>query len=100
MSEKKKLIRQEFRDMVFSRDDFKCRICKKGGVDVLDAHHITGRNFFPNGGYVAENGITLCPNCHYKAEYGIYGINFLYKTIESSLSKAIEADLRNEAKNE
>lgn len=34
----------------------------------LDAHHITDRNEMPNGGYVKENGISLCPECHKKAE--------------------------------
>lgn len=33
-----------------------------------DAHHITDRALMPNGGYVQENGITLCPECHRKAE--------------------------------
>jgi hypothetical protein len=35
----------------------------------MDAHHITDRNEMPNGGYVLENGITLCQEkCHQKAE--------------------------------
>lgn len=34
----------------------------------LDAHHITDRTLMPNGGYVKENGISLCPGCHEKAE--------------------------------
>lgn len=35
----------------------------------LDAHHITDRNDMPNGGYVAENGISLCDaGCHVLAE--------------------------------
>jgi hypothetical protein len=36
--------------------------------DTLDAHHIIDRNDMPNGGYVPENGITLCKECHKKAE--------------------------------
>jgi hypothetical protein len=44
-----------------------------GRADVkLDAHHITSRKNMPNGGYVKENGITLCDlkfdGCHWKAE--------------------------------
>lgn len=35
---------------------------------MFDAHHITDRHDIPNGGYVSENGITLCPECHLKAE--------------------------------
>ena len=67
----KKLIRQRFREAVFSRDDHRCRTCGwavfTDEVD-LDAHHITDRNDMPNGGYVKENGISLCPACHEKAE--------------------------------
>lgn len=65
MSEKKKQIRENFRNEVFSRDENKCRKCGKPAVD---AHHITDRNEMPNGGYVLENGISLCADCHVKAE--------------------------------
>lgn len=34
----------------------------------LDAHHILKREWMPNGGYVAANGITVCDDCHLKAE--------------------------------
>ncbi len=73
MSQRKKQIRQRFRNAVFTRDGFTCRGC--GFVSnpdraeaELDAHHITDRHEMPNGGYVAENGITLCAACHEKAE--------------------------------
>ena len=74
MSQEKKKIRANFRDRTFERDDFKCRVCgtpstlcNPKGVP-LDAHHITDRTLMPNGGYVPENGISLCPVCHEKAE--------------------------------
>jgi len=71
VSADKKRIRQEFRNAVFSRDAHKCRVCSwsifQDGLQ-LDAHHITDRNLMPNGGYVKENGISLCPSCHEKAE--------------------------------
>ena len=67
MSNDKKLTRQRFRDSVFKRDNYKCRVCDESKL-VLDAHHITDRNLMPNGGYVKENGISLCPDCHVKAE--------------------------------
>jgi hypothetical protein len=65
----------------------------------LDAHHITDRHLMPNGGYVRENGISLCPDCHVKAEVyhstGVahpgYAPDDLYKAINSNLEKAIEA---------
>lgn len=63
----KKEIRQRFRDAVFGRDKHICRKC--GAKDCkLDAHHITDRRDMPNGGYVAENGISLCEVCHALAE--------------------------------
>jgi 5-methylcytosine-specific restriction endonuclease McrA len=63
----KKRIREDFRNAVFARDGNKCRVC--GRTDcTLDAHHITDRREMPNGGYVPENGISLCPECHVKAE--------------------------------
>jgi hypothetical protein len=97
----KQLIRESFRTEVFGRDGHKCRVCKKSGY--LDAHHITDRNEMPNGGYVKENGISLCDDCHWKAErYHINGGNEgitgylpedLYKLIGSSKEKAIEASI-------
>ena len=69
----KKLIRKNFREACFKRDKFSCVMCPftsavlKDEVE-LDAHHITDRNLLPNGGYVKENGISLCEDCHLKAE--------------------------------
>ena len=65
----KKEIRNKFKTSVFKRDG-KCMICNepiKG--DNMDAHHITDRNEMPNGGYVLENGITVCKDrCHMNCE--------------------------------
>jgi 5-methylcytosine-specific restriction endonuclease McrA len=73
MSQRKKQVRQKFRDDVFARDGFACRACglmsaPERAEEELDAHHISDRNEIPNGGYVAENGISLCASCHKKAE--------------------------------
>lgn len=102
MSNAKKLVRENFRNAVFKRDGHKCRVCKKAGE--LDAHHITDRTEMPNGGYVKENGISLCPECHLKAEqFHIYGGKIyetgyhpddLYKLINSSKEKAIQASAK------
>jgi 5-methylcytosine-specific restriction endonuclease McrA len=65
-SKRKKLVREEFRRNVLAHDGNKCRTCES--TEDLVAHHITDRTEMPNGGYVPENGITLCPGCHIKAE--------------------------------
>lgn len=87
-----------------------------GKTEPLDAHHITDRNLMPNGGYVKENGITLCSgdddnelyykkSCHWKAEqFHIHGEAYpgfspeeLYKKIGSSLELAMKASEREES---
>ena len=67
-----------------------------------DAHHITDRSLMPGGGYVKENGITLCPSCHEQAEiFHSTGEEIsgwtpaeLYKKINSSYEKAVEKSKR------
>jgi len=99
----KQLIRQNFRDAVFKRDKYTCRVCNQGDPTKgmgLDGHHITDRNEMPNGGYVASNGISLCFGCHIKAEHyhGTQGKAWeegfhprdLYNLIGSSFTKAYD----------
>ena len=100
MSQLKKKIRENFRNDVFKRDGYKCRIC--GATENLDAHHITDRHEFKFGGYVKENGISLCPVHHQQAElwHSSGGKEFhagmtptdLYKKIFSTFEKAVFAD--------
>lgn len=103
----KKEIRNKFREDVYKRDKYICRICNhlygpEKAIEFLDAHHITDRSEMPNGGYVKENGISLCKDdCHMKAEK--FHINEgkewepgmhpddLYKLINSSKEIAIKA---------
>jgi hypothetical protein len=110
---KKQEIRRKFREAVFKRDGFRCKVCNSGPYEedsqsVLDAHHITNRDDMPGGGYVPENGISLCtinldaeqPTCHEMAEfYHISGgkewsegmhPDDLYKMIGSSKELAIK----------
>lgn len=114
MSTKKKEIRANFRRAVFERDNHKCvicghNICSKGifthlsTEDVLDAHHITPREEMPNGGYVKENGISLCKEkCHLLAEAYLQGTETnsdfspqnLYRKVGSSFEQAIAASKR------
>lgn len=107
MSAEKKLIRKNFRDACYQRDKFCCAMCgakpNKGSSftieSFLDAHHITNPKEIVNGGYVLENGITLCESDHQKAEEfhstGIahpgYSPEDLYNKIGSDLEKAIAA---------
>ena len=120
----KKEIRKKFKTDVFKRDKYTCRCCNtvytpEEAENLLDAHHITDRNEMPNGGYVKENGISLCKyeksefflgepmkgleenSCHMKAEkfHISGGIEWepnmhpddLYKAIGSSKEIAIKA---------
>jgi len=104
MGAEKKQIRSLFRDSCYKRDGFRCAMCgmkssKDKAQEELDAHHITSRDTMPNGGYVKENGISLCPECHIKAEifhstgtaFEGYSPEDLYKKINSSYEKAVEA---------
>lgn len=80
---RKQEIRRKFRMAVFRRDGYRCVVCgfqssPERADHEIDAHHITPREQLPNGGYVAENGATLCDaakqnlplvrGCHYRAE--------------------------------
>jgi predicted restriction endonuclease len=106
MSNQKKAIRKAFREDCFKRDDYRCVCCGfKPEMDKvneqLDAHHIQDRNLMPNGGYVKQNGISLCLSCHEKAEQlhrtGVAFVGYtceeLYAKIGSSLDEAIKASL-------
>jgi 5-methylcytosine-specific restriction endonuclease McrA len=95
----KKQIREKFRTVVFARDHSKCVFCGKPAVD---AHHITDRSEMPHGGYILENGISVCEEHHIMCEkfhitngdewhYGFHP-NDLYKKINSSKELAIMLD--------
>lgn len=103
MSGKKQQVRSDFRKAVFKRDNFRCKTCKTPGTeDTLDAHHVTDRNQMPNGGYVKENGISLCEPCHEKAEaFHVHGVAVpgfspeeLYVLIGSTYEQAWECSLK------
>jgi hypothetical protein len=102
MSAKKKIIRQKFRDAVLKRDRSKCVICKTS--EGIDVHHITDRTLMPGGGYVRENGISLCAEHLATAEeYHLsngencadgFTPKALYMKIGSNYEKALEASKR------
>ncbi|MFT5720622.1 MAG: hypothetical protein ACI9W6_000922 [Motiliproteus sp.] len=106
MSAKKKLARQKFREDVLKRDHNHCVICKT--QDDIDAHHITDRELMPGGGYVKENGITLCQEHIEMAEHqrqsdgvevevegeDLFAPSKLYIKIGSNYEKAFKASER------
>lgn len=105
MSESKKKIRMLFRNSVFKRDKFTCKVCgfkssEANADEELDAHHITDRTLMPNGGYSKYNGITVCLPCHEIVEewhrsghkhikLGLHP-NDLYQMINSSYEEAVK----------
>lgn|SRR5574343_292084 len=64
------LSRNDFRESVFKRDDYKCVFCNE--TTNLDAHHIMERRLFSAshelGGYFISNGSTVCQNHHLLCE--------------------------------
>lgn len=58
------LTRNAFREAVFTRDGHRCVVC---GEPAKDAHHIMERRLWPDGGYYADNGASVCEPCHLKA---------------------------------
>ena len=102
MSEDKKQRLSAFRKAVFTRDRFRCKKCGYQSTpdkaeEELDSHHIISRDDMPHGGYVKENGISLCKvgeNCHLKAENVEDGFDedTLFRLIGSSKLLAIKRD--------
>ncbi len=104
----KKEVRRKFREVCLKRDKLVCVMCGlkaksfEEAEEIFDVHHVTDRSLLPNGGYVKENGISLCEECHKKAEEfhstGVahpgYAPDDLYKKINSSYEKAVEASQR------
>jgi hypothetical protein len=118
----KQRVRAAFRSAVFRRDGYRCAVCGRPGRDrqggdghrphhrgvpdealvPLDAHHITDRREMPGGGYVPENGISLCDlGCHALAEarhrtgtpHPGFSPDDLYAKIGSSFEEAYRASL-------
>jgi hypothetical protein len=60
----------KWRDGVFRRDNWTCRVCGYKGHDVV-AHHILDFHKYPELRFDLDNGITLCRSCHKKIHCGI-----------------------------
>lgn len=61
------LTRDDFRESVFKRDNYKCVFC---GEKAVDAHHIMERRLFGTdcGGYFISNGASVCEKHHIMCE--------------------------------
>lgn len=66
---------RKWRSIIFDRDDYTCRHCKKSGGK-LNAHHLNSWDKHPDDRFEITNGVTLCETCHrnFHKEFG-YGSN-------------------------
>ena len=78
------LSRDTFRNRVFERDEHKCVICS---LLAQDAHHIIERRLFDDEGYYLDNGVSLCGDCHIKAEQTVISCEELREA--AGIKKAI-----------
>lgn len=69
------LTRDSFRESCLERDGYKCLECNISSN--LSVHHVIERRLWDDGGYYIENGITLCDECHMKAEATILSCEHL-----------------------
>lgn len=69
--EPKLLTRDEFREGVFARDNYRCVFCPRPAVD---AHHILERRLWSDGGYYLENGASVCEEHHLDCEKTIASV--------------------------
>lgn len=61
----------EFRNKVYQRDEYTCRVCGQVG-GTLNAHHLDGWNWAKDNRFKTSNGVTLCEDCHSKF-HNVYG---------------------------
>ena len=58
-----------WRNEVYKRDKWTCRICKKRCLKGnIVAHHLKKFSDFPELRFMIDNGITLCRKCHAEVE--------------------------------
>lgn len=68
----KLLTRDDFREGVFKRDNYKCVFC---GAPAKDAHHILERRLWPDGGYYLDNGASVCEEHHLACEMTLISVD-------------------------
>lgn len=76
------LTRYNFREQCLIRDNNRCVVCKS--EDSPCVHHIIERRLFEDGGYWLENGATVCPSCHIKAEQTLITVEELKLAIKAT----------------
>lgn len=59
------LTREQFRQLSFKRDKYKCVFCNKPSDD---PHHILDRKLFSDGGYYLDNCACVCHEHHWIVE--------------------------------
>jgi hypothetical protein len=66
--ERKRSEYRQWRNTIFTRDDFTCQKCRKRGIEI-NAHHIKPFSKYEKLRYNISNGITLCVECHKKEHH-------------------------------
>jgi len=63
---------QQWRELVYQKDNYSCQCCgdNKGGN--LQAHHINNFSDYIDLRFDTKNGVTLCSNCHSPSKYGSF----------------------------
>ena len=61
-----------WRNKVYERDNYTCKVCKETKGGNFNAHHLDGWNWCKDKRFDVKNGITLCNKCH-KRFHSIYG---------------------------
>lgn len=67
----KLLSRDQFREKVFQRDNYKCVFCEN---PAKDAHHIIERRLWDDQGYYLENGASVCHEHHMACEMTLISV--------------------------
>ena len=62
----------EWRNQVYKKYNYTCVCCGDSRGGNLNAHHLDGYNWFPEGRTDVNNGVTLCHKCH-MLFHSIYG---------------------------